>query len=144
MAQTTIEAEDRGESPRYAVYSVWRPIKPVTRDPLGVLDWRTVDKSEIEHIQTRAMSAITPEGEYLRGSLAHIPPKDPEKLRWAYMSNQQPDEVLILKFADTAAGELGAKDGSIAAHCIHGSPSIPGTEDEPARESIECRVIAFW
>ncbi|KXS94751.1 hypothetical protein AC578_3893 [Pseudocercospora eumusae] len=38
MAKPDLETEDRGESPRYAVHSVWRPIKTVKRDPLGVLD----------------------------------------------------------------------------------------------------------
>ncbi|CRG92820.1 hypothetical protein PISL3812_09890 [Talaromyces islandicus] len=46
-AKSAIDAEDRGESPRYACYSVWRPLKTIERDPLAVLDWRTTDKFEL-------------------------------------------------------------------------------------------------
>ncbi|USW50323.1 hypothetical protein Slin15195_G036420 [Septoria linicola] len=123
VAQPALDAEDRGERPRYAVYSIWRAVQPVRRDPIAVLDWRSVDKSEVVATQNRALSAVLESGEFMREMLIH-----------------QPDEVLIIKFADT-----GATDGSgIAKHCIHGSCVLPGTEDEPARESIECRVMAFF
>ncbi|KAI5357770.1 putative hydroxylase/desaturase AsaB [Septoria linicola] len=131
VAQPALDAEDRGERPRYA---------PVRRDPIAVLDWRSVDESEVVATQNRALSAVLESGEFMREMLIHVPPKCPEALRYYWVPDQQPDEVLIIKFADT-----GATDGSgIAKHCIHGSCVLPGTEDEPARESIECRVMAFF
>lgn len=56
------------------------------------------------------------------------------------MPDQKPDEVLIIKFADTAA------DGNpnIAGGSPHSSPEVEGTEDAEPRNSIECRVLAFW
>lgn len=35
--------------PRYAAYSVWRPLKTVKRDPIAVLDYRSIDPSEPPH-----------------------------------------------------------------------------------------------
>ena len=69
-----------------------------------------------------------------------LPPKEPSKQKWYWMPEQQPDELLIIKFADTAA----EKNPSVAGGCPHLSPEIPGTEDEEPRLSIEARVLAFW
>ena len=141
-----LEAEDaraRGEDvsvPRYAAYSVWRPIKTVKRDPLAVCDCRTLDKSELARDDYRAISDVKPEGEYILDYWALLPPKEKEKLKYYWLPEQQPDEVLVLKFADTKADE----DPNIAMCCAHGAAEIPGTEDEEPRMSIECRVIAFW
>lgn len=62
MAQHIIDAEDaqsRGEdlkAPRYAAYSVWRPLRTVKRDPLAVCDYRSIDKDELIKWQYRAIS----------------------------------------------------------------------------------------
>lgn len=60
-----------------------------------------------------------------------------KQVRWYWIPEQQPDEVLIIKFADTAA-EL---DPSIARCCAHGSAVASGTEAEEARSSIECAFL---
>ncbi|MCJ1386326.1 hypothetical protein MMC17_009452 [Xylographa soralifera] len=143
-ANPVIDAEDRGENPRYACYSVWRPLKTIERDPLVVLDWRATNNSELVPYVGRVLSGITPNGEYIRESFTHDPPKMPQNHRWYWMPYQQPNEVLILKFADTAAGELGEKNAHIAACCAHAAARIAGSEGLPPRESIECRIIAFW
>ena len=69
-----------------------------------------------------------------------LPPKDPSRAQFYWMPEQTPDDVLIFKFADTAA----ETDPTIAACSPHASPVILGTEDEERRMSIECRVLAFW
>ncbi len=56
------------------------------------------------------------------------------------MPEQKEDDVLIIKFADTAA----EMDPHIAGGCPHVSFEAEGTENEEPRESIECRVLAFW
>lgn len=68
-----------------------------------------------------------------------LPAKKPGQ-RWYWMPQQQPDELLIIKLADTAA----ETNSDIAAGVPHLSPIIPGTEGEIARVSIEARVLAFW
>lgn len=146
MAKDVLEAEDakaRGEDvvvPRYAVYSVWRPVRPVMRDPLVVCDYRSLDKDGLSKHKYRALSEQNPNGEYTMEYWSVAPPKDITQPRWYWMPEQQPDEVLIVKFADTAA----ESDPSIARCCPHGAAVIPGTEAEVARCSIECRVLAFW
>lgn len=151
----------KGESvrvPRYAAFSVWvredctspirrmvltdkqRPVRTVHRDPLAVCDARTIDETEQEASKYRAVSNVTENGEYHLEAFTIHPPKEPEKQRWYWMPEQRQDEVLIIKFADTAAEE----DPNIARGCPHVSPIIPGTENEEPRCSLECRVIAFW
>ena len=65
-AQPALDAEDNPtslEPKRYAAYSVWRPIKPVRRDPLAVADWRTTDVESLQPIEYRATSNVLESGE---------------------------------------------------------------------------------
>jgi GA4 desaturase len=164
LAEKALKAEDSanaGESvavPRYAVYSVWvsmlphlsytctkadhgqRPVEEVRRDPLAVCDVRSANRSEWEASSVRAISNVTKNGEYHLQSLLILPPREPDQQKWYWAPHQRPDEVLIVKAADTAADE----DSTISPGCPHVSPIVPGTESEPPRCSIECRVIAFW
>lgn len=146
MAKEVIEAEDardRGEDvivPRYAAYSVWRPIKTVKRDPLVVCDYRSLDKDDLSRHQYRALGEQNESGEYMMEYWSVAPPKDVTQPRWYWMPEQIPDEVLIIKFADTAADS----DSSIAKCCPHAAAVIAGTEEEEPRSSVECRVLAFW
>ncbi|KAF2769756.1 hypothetical protein EJ03DRAFT_351027 [Teratosphaeria nubilosa] len=145
-AKEIVEAEDaRAQGavvrvPRYASYSVWRPLKPVKRDPIAVLDWRTLDKSELVAHEFRALSEMTEDGEYMIEAYMALPPKLPDKQKWYWMSEQKPDEVLIIKFGDSKSEE----DETVAGGCVHSSPIIPGTENEEVRQSVEVRVYAFW
>lgn len=146
MAKEVLDAEDaraRGENvevPRYAAYSVWRPVRPVKRDPLVVCDYRSVDKAGMSKHEYRALSEQNPNGEYMMEYWSLAPPNDSMQPRWYWVPDQQPDEVLIIKFADTAA----ESDPNIARCCAHAAAIVPGTENEEARCSIECRVLAFW
>lgn len=146
MAQHIIDAEDaqaRGEDvivPRYAAYSVWRAVKPVRQDPIAVCDYRSLDKEDLNSAEYRALSEQNPDKEYTMDYWTVAPPKDPKQPQWYWVPGQQTDEVLIIKFADSAA-EI---DPSIARCCPHGAAVIPGTAEEEPRLSIEARVIAFW
>jgi len=62
-------------------------------------------------------------------------------LQWYYLSQQEPDEVLLVKFFDSAA--LG-EDSQEAGAPFHASPEIGAAEGDSPRESIELRVLAFW
>lgn len=140
-AQEAIDAEDNGGEPkRYAAYSVWRPIKPVKRDPLAVADWRTTDVKTLQPVEYRATSGVLDSGEYMLEQLTQTPNAKNSAQRWYCKPNQTPDDVLILKFADTAA----EKDPNIAAGCAHCSPYVHGTSEAEPRMSVEARVIAFW
>ena len=110
------------------------------RDPIAVLNYRSIEKDELVETDFRVPSEITSSNEYVVKAWLHMPPRQPKALKWYYMSQQKPDEVLIIKFSDSASAE----DGNIAAGCIHCSPILPGTEDEEPRCSVECRVYVFW
>lgn len=146
MGQRVIEAENakaRGENvevPRYAAYSVWRPLATVKRDPLVVCDYRTIETETVSKHRYRCTSEQNPDGEYVMEYWDVGIPKDSKKAQWYWMPEQTPEDVLIVKFADTAA----ETDSSIARYGAHASPHVKGTEDEEARISVECRVIAFW
>lgn len=117
-----------------------RPLKTVKRDPLAVLDWRTLDKSEIIPSENRIPSGITEEKDYIIEAYTALPPKRPEAQRWYWVPEQTPEEVLVVKFADSASQE----DPQIASCCVHASPIVPGTEHEETRESCETRMYLFW
>jgi len=140
-AQEALDAEDNGtEAKRYAAYSVWRPLKAVKRDPLAVADWRTVDPSTLQAIEYRATSNVLESGEYMLEQRTQTPDAKNTRQKWFCKPNQETDDVLILKFADTAT----EKDPKIAASCVHCSPVLHGAQDEEPRMSVEARVIAFW
>lgn len=140
-AQEALDAEDNNTEPkRYAAYSVWRPIKPVKRDPLAVADWRTTDVDTFEPIEYRATSNVLESGEYMLEQLTQTPKAKDSGQRWYCKPNQDPDDVLILKFADTAS----EREPKIAGGCAHCSPMLHGVDNEEPRMSVEARVMAFW
>ena len=143
MARACIDKEAKGEKARYAAFSVWRPVKTVRRDPLAVCDWRSLDKSLLKYWDYRCLSNVKEGGEYMMDACGITVPDEKQKqqMKWYWMPEQQTDEVLIVKFADT----LAEWDESVTAGCPHSSPVVVGTENEKeARMSIECRVLAFW
>jgi len=140
-AQDALDAEDANGPPkRYAAYSVWRPLKPVKRDPLAVADWRTTDASSLAPIEYRATSNVVEKGEYMLELYTQTPKAKDSGQTWYCKTDQSPDDVLILKFADTAA----ETDPTIAGGCVHCSPALDNVDDEEPRLSVEARVIVFW
>ena len=55
-----------------------------------------------------------------------------------FFDNMTPDEVLLIKLFDTA------NDGKTAKRTPHSAFVKSGTENEPKRESIEIRCLAFF
>lgn len=143
MAVKCLEKEARGERARYAAYSVWRPVEVIRKDPLAVCDWRSIEKKQLSYFEYRCLSNVTKSGEYMMDSIAMNIPDEKQKkqMRWYFVPEQKPDEVLILKFADTAV----EWDQSVAGGCPHGSPVLVDAGNcVGPRLSIECRVLAFW
>ncbi|KIW67783.1 hypothetical protein PV04_07012 [Phialophora macrospora] len=147
--------------PRVAAYSVWRPLKRVTRDPIAVLNWsgggagggagagapvaeaehgRSGDKIITRDLRPFDYRAKGYQGDYLLEAYMISKPARAEDHEWFYAPDQEPHEVWVFKFADTES----QYDDRVAACCGHGSPVVVGTEGEDPRESIEARVLAFW
>ncbi|KAK0106854.1 hypothetical protein ONS95_003576 [Cadophora gregata] len=135
------EIKDRYQGSRWAMFSVWRPLKRVLRDPLALSDGKTFPREDYVEFEVRVPSGVRgeeeekghPENVYLAyGSDSH---------EWFWIEKQEPDEVLVIQLFDSDAEKEG-RGG--AGGVMHSSVSIEGTENEEARESVEVRCIAIW
>lgn len=160
-SSAAIEAEYNagGErlGPRYAAYSVWRPLRTVTRDPLAMAPRRTfADSPELQFqpYYLKVMAAPSMPGDFLRELEAvGVAGADAQEAvsatpkhagpQWYYLREQKPDEVIVLKFFDSAS--LGVEGPDAEAPAVpHASPDLGSAGYGIARESIEVRCIAFW
>lgn len=144
--------------PRYAAYSIWRPISKVGRDPLtlaprkespttsgNMIYWPYENKTPGhanlggDFLKQYAMLGVPGEG--IDTTADHNGGGNIDPLKWHYISAQEPDEVLFIKLFDSASL------GSSAQHAgapWHASPEIGDIEGSQLRESIDIRVLAFW
>jgi hypothetical protein len=121
----------------FAFVNLWRPIVgPVRDNPLGVCDARSVQmedlvETEIQHYGEDNLATPRHIGEIysVRYSPAH---------RWFYVSEMQPDEVLLLKCYDSRT------DGRarFMPHTGFRNPTCP--KDFVPRESIEARTLVVF
>ncbi|KAL1962580.1 hypothetical protein VTN77DRAFT_9373 [Rasamsonia byssochlamydoides] len=113
---------------RVLAINVWRPLKTITKDPLAVCDWRSVDPQD-DWIAERF---VFPHGWNELGKVAHS-----DRHRWYYLRRQQPQEPLLFKQFDSRATDQG---GFTVAHSAFVDPEF--VDAEP-RQSIEIKMFAF-
>lgn len=122
---------------RAALINLWRPITgPVQDRPLAVCHARatTLDDfipTEIQHFLEDNLQTPHLTGEIY--SFQHSPHH-----RWFWVSDMQPEEVLLLKCFDTAADGRAIFTG----HTGFKNPQCPA--DFKPRESIEVRTVAVF
>jgi hypothetical protein len=129
-----------GLGPRWALFSIWRPLKRVLRDPLALGDARTFLQEDYVPVMIK-----TP---HLGISPGHTSTFDTESYlahwsegqKWYFVSNQEPEEVLVIGLFDSERD----KETVAAGGTLHSSVDLPGTENEEARESLELRCLAIW
>lgn len=139
-----INAQETKPSRRVVCFSIWRPIRTVERDPLGICDARTVRAGEL--VRLPRVYPDGAEGENVVVKAALEGSGQQSRHQWYWMSGQTSEEVLVIKIydsaddkwereqAETPHGQVGC-----APHC---SFHVPGTEGvEGVRESIETRVV---
>ncbi len=109
--------------------NAWRPIRgPVRRSPLAVLDAATLDAGDLI-----ATDMVYPGR---TGEIYHLAFNPAQ--RWLYFPAMERDEILLIKGFDSRI------DGR-ARFVPHTAFHDPGTRsDEPPRESIEVRTLAFF
>ncbi|WP_336367723.1 CmcJ/NvfI family oxidoreductase [Marinobacter sp. C2H3] len=109
--------------------NAWRPIRgPVRRSPLAVLDAATLDPADLI-----ATDMVYPGR---TGEIYHLAYNPAQ--RWLYFPAMERDEVLLIKGFDSRT------DGR-ARFVPHTAFHDPRTRaDEPPRESIEVRTLAFF
>ncbi|KAF8854989.1 hypothetical protein BDZ45DRAFT_676606 [Acephala macrosclerotiorum] len=145
-AKDIIEAEDTAvaagkdiaqyEGGRYGMFSVWRPLRKVTRDPVAICDPNSIDfhRDLAEHINKQPSD----KGDYLAG-LSMLRGDRADTQKWYWISEQDVDEVLILQFYDSYAIREGRPWGA-----PHGGVTLVGKEEGELRNSVEARCVAVW
>lgn len=113
---------------RVLAINVWRPLKTITKDPLAVCDWQSVNAQD----EWIAYRFVFPNGWNELGKVVHS-----ANHKWYYLSRQQPNEPLLFKQFDSRATEQG---GCTLAHSAFVDPEF--VDAEP-RESIEIKMFAF-
>ena len=111
---------------RVQIINVWRPIKTVRKDPLGVVDAMSVSEGDLV---TKQM--FHPNGVW--ESWTVCPNGNHE---WYYLREQTPEEVMLIKCFDSKV------DGR-ARRTPHSAFVDPSTKDEDPRQSIEVRALVF-
>jgi hypothetical protein len=113
---------------RFGVVNVWRPIRgPVLDSPLALCDAQTFTDDDL--IASDLVYA------HVRGETSRVEYRPTH--RWYYFSEQQPDEVLLIRIHDSAS------DGR-ARLSFHTSFENPLALGAPPRESIEVRALVFF
>lgn len=126
--------------PRWAIYSIWRPLKTVRRDAIAVSDQRTIRPDDyvptvmkFPYLGQPGVTGTHDIDSYLsRYSESH---------RWYWVEEQKPEDVVVITFYDSHA----ERDGGLASGgVLHSSVELPGTEDLEMRESLEVRCLCIW
>ena len=137
------------DGPRWAHFSIWRPIEPVQRDPLALLDPCSLfnvpstykEKGEFytsipfPHNGRRGLH------DYIGANMMPLYPQAGQKHKWYWTSNQQPNEVYAIKLFDSEAWKEGSRVMPCSAHSAF---EIPGTAHLAPRKSIETRCLVVW
>lgn len=129
-----------GLGPRWALYSIWRPIKRVRRDPLALGDARTFLESDYVPVIVKSpnlgLETESKETHDVESYLAHYSSGQ----KWYFISEQEPEEALVIGLFDSDRD----KETVAAGGTLHSSVDLEGRDDEEPRESLELRVLAIW
>ena len=121
------EEADELVKKRFQIINVWRPIKTIFKDPLGIADAHSVPDSDLI-----GAALIYPNR---RGETYAVKPNPAH--RWYYKYGQRPDEVTLIKCFDSW-------DDGRARRVPHTAFTNPEEEDKDPRESIEVRALVFY
>jgi len=143
-ARDIVAAEDQAallkaeySGPKYAYYSVWRPLKTVVRDPLCVCDPTSIDPEK--DLMEAFNKQVGESGDFI-ASYYFLQGTRAQQQKWYYIKEQKTDEVLVIQLFDSHARKEGRPIGT-----PHGSPEmLGGIEEDGPRESIEIRVLVLW
>lgn len=113
---------------RLVVYNVWRPVKIVEDNPLAICYWdslRPGDKTDHKLKPTSHSTAIQTW-------------KYEEHQKWAFLSNQKPEEAFVFMQHDSHG------KGGHGINVPHASVILEGQEDKPStRQSYEFKIAVI-
>lgn len=137
----TPEEVEKLSKSRWAIINIWRPLKPVPRDPLAVSDARSVRDEDLLEVYGRVPGKDERDYDVVtkgRG-FGMLYGKYGPGQRWYFMSDMKPDEIVLIKCYDSK------NDGKMARRTPHSAFVDPRTQDvEETRESLELRCLVFW
>jgi hypothetical protein len=128
------------DGPRWALFSVWRPLKTVQRDPLVVADFRTCKADDYVTVQVKFPALGRPESDETH-TIESLVARYSEGHKWYWIDKQTPEEVMVLRFFDS---DLEAQGYTASGGVLHSSVEVLGTENEEVRESLEIRYFCIW
>lgn len=114
-------------SHRFQIINLWRPIKTIYKDPLGIADANSVPESDLVTVPL-----IYPNR---NGETYAVKPN--EAHRWYYLHGQTPEEPLLIKCFDTKLDGRARRVPHTAFENKEYLESYP-------RESIEVRALVFY
>jgi hypothetical protein len=121
-------ADDIYSGKHWQVIGIWRPLKPIKRDPFAVLDVTIVEEGGYTPLP-RLHNGKPVNDLIMKYRAGH---------RWCYWHEQRPCETLVFMHFDS-----DDKKGAIR-YVGYTALRIPGTFDLPPRESIEYRAIVVY
>lgn len=124
---------------RYMAFSIWRPIKTIQRDPLGICNAESVKAGELVPLKRLYPDGKT--GENVVVKAVEVEGQICEH-EWYYISGQTPEGVLMIKIFDSEDDDW--QQGGTVRVGPHCSFHLKGTDDEAVRESIEVRVVVSY
>jgi hypothetical protein len=120
----------KGRNWRFKAVNVWRPIAPVERNPLALVDGSTVSKDDL--FLCRLNASRSGMADSYGWNLAYSPAQ-----RWYYAPDMQPDEALVFTIVDSDPNAV-----QWGGHTSFNDPnSVPNAKP---RKSIEIRTIAYF
>ena len=152
-AEEVIEVEDRLASegkgiadykeaggPRWALFSIWRPLKKVKRDPLALGDQRTFKPEDYVECMVKTPYLGREEMEGQTHDSASYLARWSEGQEWFWIEEQEPEEVLVIGLFDSEMEGVNKASGGT----LHSSVELEEAVGEEARESLELRCLAVW
>ncbi|PGH08096.1 hypothetical protein AJ79_06096 [Helicocarpus griseus UAMH5409] len=117
---------------RHQIINLWRPIKPIYRDPLAVADARTVPDEDLV-----AVPLIYPDRKGGEWGTFSVKRGEEGRHKWYYKYGQRPEQAMVFKCFDSKVDGRARR----SPHCAFVGP---GTEGLAVRESVEVRVLVFY
>ncbi len=123
----------------FAWFNTWQPIeREVRKNPLAVIDARTLDLSDVIDYQYTGYQRERPPA-----TMAAMDSSQPSSMpifnprqRFYYFSRMQTNEMMVIKQLDTRAER--------ARGCPHTSFDLAAPADAPGRRSIEVRMVCAF
>lgn len=110
---------------RYQIINVWRPIKPILKDPIAVADSHSVPDADLVGAEMTE-DGFVGESWVVRHNPDH---------RWYYKSAMTPQDVLLIKCFDSSK--------EVARRALHSAFEDPSFRDCESRQSIELRCLVL-